>query len=81
MVKFETLQSKEYKYGRNSFIEISRKRVINEENEETSDETPEFIQISKGFYDREENKRYKSGVGIPENPELKAFLIETLREI
>jgi hypothetical protein len=79
MVKFETLQSKEYKYGKNNFIEISRKRVLDEQNVE--DDAPEFIQISKGYYDKDGNKRYKSGVGMPENPELKAFMIETLREI
>lgn len=79
MATFETITSKEFKYGRNSFIEISRKKVIDENN--TSGEAPEFIQISKGFYDTAGNKRYKNGVGVPENPDVKAFLIETLRQI
>jgi len=75
MVEFVTLESKEFKYGNNNFIEVSRKKVTGVENEN------EFIQISKGFYNKEGNKRYKGGVGLPDNPELKAFLIEALRAL
>lgn len=71
MVDYETLDAKEFKYGRNNFIEVARKKV--EENE--------FISLSKGYYTLEGEKRYKGGIGFPDEKELKEFLVNAIQEI
>ncbi|RLG21854.1 hypothetical protein DRN74_00300 [Candidatus Micrarchaeota archaeon] len=70
MAEYETIKSEEYKYG-NNFIEIARKKV----------EDAEFISLSKGYYTRTGDKRYKAGIGFPAEEEIKEFFIKTLKEI
>ena len=70
MPEYETLKAEEYKYG-NNFIEIARKKV----------EEAEFISVSKGFYNKEGQKRYKGGIGFPDEQEIKDFLIKNLQAI
>jgi hypothetical protein len=70
MPEYETKDAKEYKYG-NNFIEIARKRI----------EEAEFISISKGFYNKAGEKRYKGGIGFPDEQPIKDFFIETLKSI
>ena len=59
MVEFKTLKSKEVKFGRNSFIEISKRKVITPVGEN------EFIAISRGYYLPDETKRSTRTVRIP----------------
>jgi len=70
MPDYTTMKSDEYKYG-NNFIEIARKKV----------EDAEFISISKGYYTRAGDKKYKNGVGFPDDKALKDFLVKNLQEI
>lgn len=70
MPEYETINVQEYKYG-NNFIEIARKKV-----EET-----EFISISKGYYNKAGEKRYKGGIGFPDDAELRKFFTETIGSI
>ena len=71
MVEFETLKSEEVKFGNNNFIEVARKKI----------EDAEFISLSKGFYNKMGEKRYKGGIGFPDDAELKKFLMEKLGAI
>jgi len=70
MPEYETMKAEEYKYG-NNFIEIARKKI----------EEAEFISISKGFYNKAGEKRYKGGIGFPDEAELKKFFLDTLQNI
>lgn len=70
MPDYTTLKSDEYKYG-NNFIEISRKKI----------EEAEFISLSKGYYTRAGDKKYKNGIGFPDDKALKDFLIKNLQEL
>ncbi|MBS3060113.1 MAG: hypothetical protein J4432_01245 [DPANN group archaeon] len=80
MPEFETIKAEEYKYG-NNFIEVARKRVPASEVKE-GDDVPEFISISKGFYNKADSKRYKGGLGFPaEDSELREFLAKWIKEI
>jgi len=75
MVEFETLKSEEIKFGKNNFIEISRRKVITPNGEN------EFIAISRGYYLPDESKRWKSSIALPsdkENLEKISKLIRTL---
>jgi len=56
MVEYTTLKSTDIKYGNNNFLEVARKEI----------EGNEFISISKGYFLPDGNKRYKSGIGFPD---------------
>ncbi len=68
--KYETLKVEEYKYG-NNFLELARKKV----------DQAEFISLSKGFYNKAGEKRYKQGIGFPDEKEIKDFLIHNLQKL
>ncbi len=70
MPEYETIKAEEYKYG-NNFLEIARKKV----------EDAEFISLSKGFYNKAGQKRYKAAIGFPDEEEIKKFFIENLGKI
>ena len=59
MVEFETLKAKEIKFGKNSFIEISRRKVITPAGED------EFIAISRGYYLPDDTKKWRSSIALP----------------
>jgi hypothetical protein len=75
MVKFETIETKEIKFGRNKFIEVARKKAITPEGEN------EFISISKGFFTPSGQRRFRNSLGFPADDEVKNGLIEALQTI
>ena len=70
MADYETVKVEEYKYG-NNFLEVARKKV---------DET-EFISLSKGYYTKSGDKRYKNGIGFPDEKEIKDFFVKNLQDM
>jgi len=77
MVEFETVKAEEIKFGRNSFIEIARKKAKTEQGEN------EFISISKGFYLPDGTKRFSKGknVSLPSDEELIVEVSKKLKNI
>jgi len=75
MVEFETVESKEIKFGNNKFLEVARKRAKTPEGEN------EFISISKGFITPTGQKRFKNALGFPAEEDIKNGLIEALQSI
>jgi len=75
MVEFETLETKEIKFGNNKFLEVARKIARTPEGEN------EFISISKGFITPTGQKRFKNALGFPAEDEIKSSLIEALQSI
>ena len=75
MVEFETVESKEIKFGNNKFLEVARKRAKTPEGEN------EFISISKGFVTPTGQNRFKNALGFPAEDEIKNGLIEALQSI
>ena len=71
MVEYTTLKAEEVRYGNNNFIEVARKKV----------EDNEFISLSKGFYTGDGQKRYKGGIGFPDEEEIKKFIADQLMQI
>jgi len=69
MVEFETLFMQEKKYGRNSFVEVSKKR---------SGEGFVFISFSKGWYTNDGQKRYKKNFSVSFNKDLMEFVADVL---
>jgi len=75
MVEFETLETKEVKFGNNKFLEVARKIARTPESEN------EFISISKGFITPTGQKRFKNALGFPAEKEIMDSLIGTLQSI
>ncbi len=74
-VEFITVSSEKVKFGKNNFIEIARKKAITEEGES------EFISLTRGYYLRDGSERYKRSLTIPDDPEIKNFIVEKLSSI
>jgi hypothetical protein len=72
-MEYETIVSEYVDYGRNKFLEISKKKV-------KPDETI-FLNISKGFYTPEGEKRYQRGIGFPNEMDIVNNLIEKLQSV
>ncbi len=73
MVEYESIKSEFIDYGANKFIEVSRKRVLPDE--------AEFINISKGYYTHEGERRYQGGIGFPVDETLVSQILEKLGEV
>ena len=75
MVEFETLKSKEVKFGKNSFIEISKRKVKTPVGEN------EFVAISRGYYMPDGTKRWRSSIALPNEKEKRDKIAELLKSI
>lgn len=72
-MKYETIVSEYVDYGRNKFLEVAKKKVLPDE--------AIFLNISKGYYTPEGEKRYQGGLGFPDEKELVENLIKKLQTI
>jgi len=63
MVEFKTLKSKEIKFGRNSFIEVSKRKVTTPVGEK------EFVAVSRGYYLPDDSKRWRASITLPDEKE------------
>lgn len=75
MVEFETIKAEEVKFGRNNFIEISRKKAITDNNEN------EFISIARGFYLADGEKGWKSSITLPSEDEKREKIADLIKTI
>lgn len=72
-VKFETIGDPlKIPFGKNNFLEIAKKKAITDEG------VNEFISISRGYYLQDKSERFKKSVSFPNEPEIKAQLIEKI---
>jgi len=74
-VEFETISSNKIPFGKNNFLEGARKRAV------SKDGTTEFISISRGYTMRDGSERYKSSLTIPDDEEVRRFIIDSLSTI
>ncbi len=72
-MEYETVAVEHVDYGRNKFLEVTRKRILSEDSE--------FINIAKGYYTPKGDRRYQRGIGFPINEELIEALVATLRRL
>lgn len=75
MVEFKTLKSKEIKFGKNSFIEISKRRVITPVGEN------DFIAISRGYYRPDKTKRWRSSIALPNEKEKRGQIAKLIKSL
>lgn len=74
-VEFETVSSEKITFGKNNFIEVARKRAV------TKDGTTEFISLTRGYKLRDGSERYKKSLTIPDEQEIKDFIVDQLSKI
>ena len=75
-VEYQTLEVKEIKFGRNSFIEVARKIAKSDEGEN------EFVAISKGFFMPEGGgKRFRQSIALPKEPEVLKEIAAALESV
>ncbi len=72
-MEYETLTSEYVDYGRNKFIEISKKKVVSE--------NAVFLNISKGYYTPQGTKRYQRGIGFPPQDDIVEGLMAKLKSV
>ena len=72
MVEFKTLKSKEVKFGRNSFIEISKRKVVTPVGEN------EFIAVSRGYYLPDKSKRWRASIALPNEKDKREKIAELI---
>jgi len=75
MVEFQTIAAEHVPFGSRNFIEVARKKAVEEERENV------FISISRGFFGQDGNKRYKQNVTVPLDPNVIDFISKKIREI
>ncbi|MCK4491247.1 MAG: hypothetical protein KAU03_01385 [Candidatus Altiarchaeales archaeon] len=72
-MEYETISSESIDYGRNKFLEISKKKAMPDE--------AIFLNISKGYYTPDGEKRYQKGVGFPNDEEFIGDLIKKIKKV
>lgn len=75
MVTFETLESSEVEFGKNDFIEVSRKKAIGDDGENI------FLSLSRGFVMQDGEKRYKKNFSFPDNKKILEGIIKGLEAL
>lgn len=75
MVEFETLKSEEITFDETNFIQVARKKAISEEGEN------EFISLTRGYFTRDGDRRYKSNFSVPMNDDVVEFIMEHLPDM
>ena len=73
MVEFKTIKSKEVKFGKNSFIEISKRKVITPVGEN------EFIAVSRGYYLPDKTKRWRASIALPNEKDKRLKIAEIIK--
>jgi len=75
MVDFETIKAEEIKFGRNNFIEVSKKKAITDAGEN------EFISVARGFYLPDGGKGWKSSITLPNEKDKLEKIAELIKSI
>jgi hypothetical protein len=74
MVEFETIKSKEIKFGKNSFIEVSKRKVKTPVGEN------EFIALSRGYYLPDNTKRWRASIALPNEKDKREQIAALIKE-
>ena len=75
MVEFETIESEEIRFGTNNFLEVAKKKAISEDQEN------EFLQLTRGYYTADDERRYKKNFSVPINKDVVDFIVKYLPEM
>jgi hypothetical protein len=74
MVEFEIIEAEEIKFGRNNFIEVSRKKAVTEGSD------IEFVSIARGFYLNNGEKGWKGSITLPSEKDKRKQIAELIKK-
>ena len=74
-VRFETLSAEKIPFGKNNFLEVARKKAITDEG------VSEFISVSRGYFLPDGSEKYKKSITIPDDSNIKDFVIERIGKL
>jgi len=74
-VEFITISAEKVNFGKNNFIEIARKKAVSEDGEN------EFISITRGYYLPDGTERFKKSITIPDEEEVKGFIVDKVTNL
>jgi hypothetical protein len=74
-IDFVTISADKISFGRNNFIEVARKRAVTDDGEN------EFISISRGYYLPDGTERFKKSLTIPDEEDVKEFVISRITDL
>ncbi len=77
-MEYKTIEVDYVEYGHNKFLEVSKKQIVGSGNTTTGNV---FLNISKGYYTPEGERRYQRGIGLPDDRAIIEQLIEKMRGI
>lgn len=72
MPTLETISEHITRYGENSYLEVSRKRLVR------GGIAKDYLVVTRGYCDRPEARRSSRFVNFPDDPALRQWLAETL---
>ena len=75
MVEFETVKAEEVKFGKNNFIEVSKRKVKTPVGEN------EFIAISRGFYLPDGSKRWRASIALPNEKDKREEIAKLIKSL
>lgn len=73
MVEFQTINAIDVKFGKNSFIEVSKRKVVTPLGEN------EFIAISRGYYLPDGTKRWRASIALPTEKEKREEIADLIK--
>ena len=74
-VEFITISAEKVNFGKDKFIEIARKKAVSEDGEN------EFISITRGYYLPDGTERFKKSITIPDEEEVKGFIVDKVTNL
>jgi len=74
-VEFITISAEKVNFGKNNFIEIARKKAVSEDGEN------EFISLTRGYYLPDGTERFKKSITIPDEEEVKGFIVDKIKNL
>lgn len=74
-VEFITISAEKVNFGKNNFIEIARKKAVSEDGEN------EFISLTRGYYLPDGTERFKKSITIPDEEEVKGFIVDKIANL
>lgn len=75
MVEFETIKSGEVKFGKNNFIEVSKRKAVTPVGEN------EFIAISRGYYLPDGTKRWRASIALPTEKDKREKISDLIKKL
>lgn len=76
-MKYESLKEETRKFGKNSYVEVSRKRLVNPKGKEEA----QFVLVSRGFFDEDGAKKWVRFVTLPADPKVADWVAKALKRV